>query len=318
MTQKKEILAALIGECMIELQEVQPGHTKQTFGGDTLNTAVYMARMRRYMPLRVDYVTALGTDMFSERMMAFWEKEGVGSDLVLRRQNDLPGLYYILLDDHGERRFSYWRSQAAAKRCFESEGSDRLLEKIGNYDLIYLSGISLAILTDLSRNRLLERLKELAATGKKIFFDYNFRPNLWQGLDHARNAYEKIISLCDTVFVGLDELEEMHGTHTKGSGHDFLAEKGVSESVIRSGAQSCSIMSRGEIVEAPPLPVEKVVDTTAAGDSFSGAYIAARMHGCDVRRAAEAAHRMAGYVIGHKGAIAPLEAMPDFADLLKR
>jgi len=178
----KDISVALIGECMIELQEIEPGVTKQTFGGDTLNTAVYLARMARYMPLRVDYVTALGTDSFSSAMKVFWEAEGVGSDLVLCREGELPGLYYIQLDASGERRFSYWRGEAAAKRCFESAGSDALLAALGNYDTLYLSGISIAILTDLSRKRLFARLAELAGAGKKICFDYNYRPKLWQTL----------------------------------------------------------------------------------------------------------------------------------------
>lgn len=317
MTPKKQILAALIGECMIELQDMKPGLSTQTFGGDTLNTAIYMARMGKYMPIQVDYVTAVGTDMFSEKMMAFWEAEGVGSDLVLRLEGEMPGLYYIQLDDHGERRFSYWRGQAAARKCFESKGSDRLLEEIGKYDLIYLSGISLAILTDLSRNLLFERLEEIGGKGKKICFDYNYRPNLWKGPEHANRAYEKIISLSDTVFVGLDELAEIHGVSSREEGHTFLAAKGVRESVIRSGGEISSIMSGGVIVEVASLMVEKVVDTTAAGDSFSGAYIAARMHGCDIERAAETAHHMAAYVIGHKGAIAPVQKMPDLNTLLK-
>lgn len=317
MTHKNQILVALIGECMIELQDVKPGLSTQTFGGDTLNTAIYMARMGKYMPIQVDYVTAVGTDMFSEKMMAFWEAEGVGSDLVLRLEGEMPGLYYIQLDDHGERRFSYWRGQAAAKKCFQSIGSDRLLVEIGKYDLIYLSGISLAILTDLSRNKLFERLEEIAGKGKKICFDYNYRPNLWQEPEYTKKAYEKIISFCDTVFVGLDELTEIHGVSSREEGHTFLAAKGVRESVIRSGGEICSIMSNGVTVEIPSLTVEKVVDTTAAGDSFSGAYIAARLHGCSIERAAETAHQMAAYVIGHKGAIAPVQEMPNLHTLLK-
>ncbi|MCK5516030.1 MAG: hypothetical protein KAI39_04075, partial [Desulfobulbaceae bacterium] len=67
---------------MIELQEIEPGKTQQTFGGDTLNAAIYMARLNRLFPVRVDYVTALGCDNFSDKMVDFWEREGVGSELV--------------------------------------------------------------------------------------------------------------------------------------------------------------------------------------------------------------------------------------------
>jgi len=313
VNRREEIKAALIGECMIELQETEPGRTSQSFGGDTLNAAVYMARMNRYVPLHVDYVTALGKDIFSDRMMAFWEAEGVGSDLVLRRQGQLPGLYYIQLDENGERSFSYWRGEAAAKKCFEGEGSDALLEKLGDFNLIYLSGISIAVLTTCSRSRLFDKLKELVGTGCKICFDYNYRPNLWREKAEMVEAYSEIISLCDTVFVGLDELAEIHGVKGREEGHGFLAGKGVAESVIRSGAKRCTVMAGDDVYEIAALKVDNVVDTTAAGDSFSGGYLAARLGGCDVVAAAQAAHQMAAYVIGYKGAIAPLEKMPDFS-----
>ncbi|MFT5697459.1 MAG: 2-dehydro-3-deoxygluconokinase [Desulforhopalus sp.] len=303
---------ALIGECMIELQEVEPGVTKQTFGGDTLNTAMYMARLSRYFPVKVDYVTALGVDNFSDKMVAFWEAEGVGSDLVLRQEGESPGLYYIQLDEDGERHFSYWRSEAAAKKCFEYEKSEELLARLGDYDAVYLSGISIAILTATSRARLYDRLAQLAESKTKIYFDYNYRPHLWKTAAEGIQAYEAILSWCDTVFVGLDELAAIHGVTTTEAGHKFLADKGVRESVIRSGAEPCSIQVGGQRFEVTPEKVTKVVDTTAAGDSFSGAYLLARNSGCSVEKAARIAHRMAAYVIGHKGAVAPLNAMPDF------
>src|SRR5210317_1191692 len=147
----KTVKLALIGECMIELQEISPGVTNQTFGGDTLNTAIYCARLARDLPLEIDYVTALGTDTFSERMVKFWEQDGVGSSLVIRQPGETPGLYYIELEESGERIFHYWRSTAAAKKCFEFPDSDRVLEALSNYNGIYLSGISLAIFTPESR-----------------------------------------------------------------------------------------------------------------------------------------------------------------------
>ncbi len=315
MEPQQTISIALIGECMVELQEIEPGRTQQTFGGDTLNSAVYMARLARFTPLRIEYVTALGTDRFSDKMMEFWEAEGVGSDLVVRREGEMPGLYYIQLDETGERTFSYWRGEAAAKRCFESADSDRVLAALADFDSIYLSGISVAILTETSRNRLFTRLKELATAGVRIFFDYNYRPKLWTNIDAAKRAYETILPCCETVFVGLDELAEIHGVSEEEAGHRFLAECGVGESVIRCGGGVCTIRRDGTSYEVPAEKVEQVVDTTAAGDSFSGTYVVARLAGRDVVDSARLAHRMASYVIGHKGAIAPAGAMPDFSDL---
>lgn len=309
--------AALIGECMIELQEIEKGVTQQTFGGDTLNAAIYMARLKGLFPHRVDYVTALGTDDFSTRMIKFWEAEGVGSDLVLREPGQKPGLYYIQLDENGERSFSYWRSEAAAKKCFEFSGSEDVLKRLESYDLIYLSGISIAILTPTSRRRLFSRLQQLSGKGPKIYFDYNYRPHLWATPAEASKSYQELLEISDTVFVGLDELRDIHGTATVSEGQEYLARQGVEESIIRSGGSPCNIRFGKEHYEVSAVPLDEIVDTTAAGDSFSGAYMVARMAGCSPEQAAKMAHRMAAYVIQHKGAIAPLAAMPDFTDFLK-
>lgn len=307
---KTTLKLAFLGECMIELQETGPGETKQTFGGDTLNTAIYSARLGAELPLMVDYVTAVGTDTFSGRMIDFWEQEGVGSDLVLRQDGELPGLYYIELDERGERIFHYWRSVAAAKKCFEYPESPTVLKKLQEYDGIYLSGISLAIYTEKSRAALLARLTELAKLGIPIYFDCNFRPHLWKTKEIAKSIYQQLYPLCETVFLTAEEGTDLFDTDDVALVHETLKRFGAKESIIKDGEKPCSIMSMDTTILVPAEESVKVVDTTAAGDSFSAVYIVARRFGCSPKKAAEMAHKAAAYVVGHKGAVAPKELMP--------
>ena len=300
---------ALIGECMIELQEISPGVTNQTFGGDTLNTAIYCARLARDLPLEIDYVTALGTDTFSERMVKFWEQDGVGSSLVIRQPGETPGLYYIELEESGERIFHYWRSTAAAKKCFEFPDSDRVLEALSNYHGIYLSGISLAIFTPESRKRLLARLQEIAGRGISIYFDCNYRPHLWSSKEEAIELYRQLYGISDIVFLTTEEAEILLNGAAGEMVHHTLHSYGCRESVLKDGDQPCTIMAESKLIEIPAELVEKVVDTTAAGDSFSGVYLVARKFGCTPETAARMAHKTAAYVVCHKGAVAPLEKM---------
>ena len=88
---------AVIGECMIELSE-KGADVHRGFGGDTLNTSVYIARQVKASDLSVHYVTALGTDSFSEQMLTSWQGENVDTSLIQRMENRLPGLYYIETD----------------------------------------------------------------------------------------------------------------------------------------------------------------------------------------------------------------------------
>ena len=93
---------AVIGECMIELSE-KGADVKRGFGGDTLNTSVYIARQVDPAALTVHYVTALGTDSFSQQMLDAWHGENVDTSLTQRMENRLPGLYYIETDSTGAR-----------------------------------------------------------------------------------------------------------------------------------------------------------------------------------------------------------------------
>lgn len=305
----KPVKLALIGECMIELNELSPGVVKQTFGGDTLNTAIYCARLARDLPLEVDYVTALGDDSFSDRMVRFWEQEGVGSSLVLREPKETPGLYYIENEESGERIFHYWRSTAAAKKCFEFSDSDRIIDALSGYDGIYLSGISLAILTPTSRARLIERLEELAAQGTTIYFDCNYRPHLWLSSEEAIASYRRLYPISQIVFLTTEEAETLLDGARDHEVHKRLQEAGAAESVLKDGEKPCSIFADDTCISVAAEQVDNVVDTTAAGDSFSAVYLVARKFGCSSEDAAKMAHLTAAHVVQHKGAIAPIEGM---------
>ena len=125
---------ACIGECMIELREMADGRLSRGYGGDTLNTAVYLARLG----VPVDYVTALGDDRWSDEMIAGWREEGVGTSLVARLPSRLPGLYVIQTDNKGERRFSYWRDRAPARDVCAPSRSEALNRALRSYDVLYL------------------------------------------------------------------------------------------------------------------------------------------------------------------------------------
>ncbi|WP_229819728.1 sugar kinase [Kushneria pakistanensis] len=301
---------ALMGECMIEMHG-RPGQSvHQTFGGDSFNTAAYLARLAG-SSLKVEYVTALGTDSFSQAMRERFAREGVGTDNVRTLESRLPGLYFIETDEAGERRFHYWRSEAAARFMFDGEEGEQLLQSLAHCDTLYLSGISLAILTGEGRERLLAGLPALRERGVRVVFDNNYRPRLWPDVDDARQAHEALLAQVDLAIVTFEDDQALFGFETPEALFDFYHEQGVSEIVIKRGAESCLIEHEGRRHEVAGERVDKVVDTTAAGDSFSAGYLACRLTGGDVEQAARWGHRLAGTVIGHRGAIIDAQYMPD-------
>ena len=123
---------ACIGECMIELKQAGNGLFSRGYGGDTLNTAVYLARLGA----RTDYITALGDDTLSDEMIACWAAEGVGTARVSRLPGKLPGLYMIQTDDKGERRFFHWRESAAARSQMDLPETTDILNSLASYDIV--------------------------------------------------------------------------------------------------------------------------------------------------------------------------------------
>lgn len=309
MTHKK---IAVIGECMIELSE-KGEHLKRGFGGDTLNTAVYLARLTAASALRVDYVTALGDDIFSEQMISAWQQENVHTDLIQRLENKMPGLYFIQTDQHGERTFYYWRNDTAARYWLDGPRAEAICEQLAHYDYLYLSGISLAILNDNSRERLMQLLQRCRANGGKVIFDNNYRPRLWQSREASQHAYRAMLACTDIAFLTLDDEDALWGEQPVETVIARTRDAGVSEIVIKRGADSCLVATDDaplQEVAAVKLAKEQVVDTTAAGDSFSAGYLAQRLCGGNAQQAAAQGHRTASTVIQHRGAIIPLSAMP--------
>lgn len=303
---------AVIGECMIELSQ-KGADLSRGFGGDTLNTAVYIARQVAESTLQVHYVTALGTDSFSDEMLHAWQQEKVNTRLVQRLENKLPGLYVIETDEAGERTFYYWRNDAAARYWLASPQVETLCEQLAHFDYLYLSGISVAILDAASRTKLLALLRQCRANGGKVIFDNNYRPRLWQNREETQQAYREVLACTDIAFLTLDDEDLLWGKQPVEQVVQRTQQLGVMEIVIKRGAEACLVFSaEGTEFEIPAvrLPKEKVVDTTAAGDSFSAGYLAVRLTGGDAVQAAQRGHLTASTVIQHRGAIIPLAAMP--------
>ena len=303
---------AVIGECMIELSQ-KGAEVSRGFGGDTLNTSVYIARQVDADALEVHYVTALGEDNFSQQMLDAWQQENVHTELTQRLEHRLPGLYYIETDSTGERTFYYWRNEAAARFWLESEQAQAICAQLAQFDYLYLSGISLAILNAASREKLMALLAQCRANGCKVIFDNNYRPRLWASREETQQVYQQMLACTDIAFLTLDDEDLLWGQKPVEEVIHRTQAAGVREVVIKRGADSCLVSIQGEpMLEVPAvkLPKEKVIDTTAAGDSFSAGYLAVRLTGGSAEDAAKRGHLTASTVIQYRGAIIPKEAMP--------
>jgi 2-dehydro-3-deoxygluconokinase len=295
---------ACIGECMVELKQAGSGLFSRGYGGDTLNTAVYLARLGA----GVDYITALGDDPLSDEMIAGWAAEGVGTGQVLRLRGKLPGLYMIETDAGGERRFFHWRESAAARSLMDLPETDGILNSLAGYDVVYLSAITLSLYSEKGRARLFGALQRAREAGARFVFDTNFRARGWPDLDVARAVFRNAFEVAHIVLASTEDLLPLYF----GESHEALLARIPGGEVVLKLSEPASILrtaGTSEQVNAEPVTAP-VVDTTAAGDSFAAAYVAARLAGATPMDAARAGHRLAGIVVCHPGAIIPRAAMP--------
>lgn len=298
--QKKRVVS--IGEVMIEMTRGSDGRFAIGCGGDTFNTAVYLARSG----IDVAYATALGDDRYSDGIVSLASVEQIDADLIMRMPGRLPGLYLIETNQAGERTFNYWRDVAPARELFELADWGRIAEGILSARLVYFSGITLSLYSNIGLGRFLAILEMARKQGVRIAFDSNYRPRAWKGdLARTRTVFSEALKRVDVAMPTFDDEALLWGDGSPEATIERLQSFGIGEIVVKNGPNSALVVAGGhrEFIAVPSVVMP--VDTTAAGDSFNAGYMAARLLGTDPGEAAVAGHNLAAEVIQHRGAIVP-------------
>jgi 2-dehydro-3-deoxygluconokinase len=302
--QRSRVIA--VGEVMVEMARGADNRFGMACGGDTFNTAVYLARAG----IDVSYATALGDDPYSEGILAMAAAENVKTDLVLRVRGRTPGLYTIETDARGERRFYYWRDNAPARDLFDLPEWAHLSEAMIGARLIYFSGVTLSLYSNQGLGRFLATIEMARQQGAKVAFDGNFRPFGWRGdLARTRTVFIEALKRCDIALPTFDDEAVLWGDPSPEATVSRLQAFGIGEIAVKNGPNSALVYAGGKQEFIPVPEVVVPVDTTAAGDSFNAGYIAARLAGDNPAVAANAAHKLAAQKLRHRGAIMPRAAV---------
>ena len=291
-----------VGEVMVELSRGNDGRYGMGFGGDTFNTAVYLARAG----IPAAYATAMGDDPYSDGLMALATAEGVNGDLIRRMRGRMPGLYLIETDAKGERKFYYWRETSPARDLFELPDWAAVAEALLSARLVYFSGVTLSLYSNTGIGRFLAALELARRQGVKVAFDGNFRPRGWKGdVARARTVFAEALKRVDIALPTFEDEATLWGDANPEATVERLQAFGIGEIVVKNGSSTALVADKDGREHVPVPEVVEPIDTTAAGDSFNAAYLAARLNGENPLAAAGAAHGLAGQVIRHRGAIMP-------------
>ncbi|WP_196259890.1 sugar kinase [Pelagibacterium limicola] len=294
-----------IGEAMIEMSGGADNAYRMGFAGDTLNTAYYL-KMRLGDEWEVDYLTALGDDLYSRQMRTHIEGFGIGTAHVSEIKGKRPGLYMIHQAD-GDRHFTYWRDTSAAKLLADDKAA--LNKALDGADVIYFSGITLAILAPQAQAQLLGAIGERRRNGATVCFDPNIRPALWSGKDAVIEALTAAAGVSSIVLPTHEDEVPYFGDADDMATAQRYREAGAEEVVVKNGGNPALVVTAEGLWRVAAQKTDRVVDATGAGDSFNGGYLAARLKGADPETAAKAGHATAAIVIGYHGAIVPREKL---------
>ncbi|MFP5078075.1 sugar kinase [Rhizobium sp. YIM 134829] len=295
-----------VGECMVELTGSGPDLLRKGYAGDTFNAAYY-ARLALPDDWSVDYVTALGTDAVSDEMIAFMRSKHINTEQIQRLPHRLPGLYMVHVHE-GERSFSYWRSTSAARQLAADEAA--LSSALEGAEILVFSGITLAILEGDGRQRLIEAMQRARGAGAQVVFDPNIRPRLWEDAETMRKTIMDGAGAATLLMPSFDDEATHFGDADVTATIARYRAAGVPNVVVKNGADGVTLAFGGETIEVSSQPVETVVDTTSAGDSFNGSFLAHLAVHDNPRLAAQFAAKVAAHVIQHPGAIVAHDLRP--------
>ncbi|MEL6966702.1 MAG: sugar kinase [Pseudomonadota bacterium] len=307
MTSRSKRTLLGIGECMVELAPAERGLFEVGFAGDVLNTLWYAQAAfsgAAGAAWQTGFFSQVGQDDLSNQMMDFIEAGGVDCNFV-QRSNRRPGLYMIHLNA-GERSFSYWRGESAARHMLNEPS---LLDKALNASgAVYLSGITLAILSPAHRAILLDRLAIARQQGTIVAFDPNIRPSLWETEQTMRETIMAGAAVSTLVLPSFDDEAAAFGdTNPEATANRYAASDGHTI-IVKNGGGAVTVKASGSgdsVLEIETPPVGNIIDTTAAGDAFNGACLAVHLKGEDIETAVRTGQACAANVIQHRGALIP-------------
>ncbi len=290
-----------LGECMLEMHESGEGQYQLGYGGDVFNTAVYLQRQG----VSAGFITATGDDYYSQYLQQCWRLEGINTDNVRVVAGATPSLYLIRTDVQGERHFDYWRTATPFKQILNpGRFLQHLPERLDQYTYLYLSGISLSLLTEPDREVLLQMLVDYRLRGGVVAFDPNYRARLWETPQVALRWIEKAYGIADIVLTSLEDERALRSGSEPKEILQAILQLGPEEVVMTNGPDA-TLTANPQILMHPLVRVEQPVDTTAAGDAFNAGYLAARLRKLSVDEAVKNGHKLAGEVVMVRGAIVP-------------
>lgn len=262
-----------IGELLIDFQSVGTGSLKHTAqfvknaGGAPANVCVQAVKLGQ----NAVYLTQVGADGFGEFLIDTLSGEGVDATYIKKTEKYDTSLAFVSFKEDGEREFSFYR-KAAADLYFTPEDFKDVVFTADDY----LEFGSVALKTQIAKDTHISLIERARAAGATVCFDPNLRFNLWEDKNELREVVLRFSKYSDIIKVGGDEIEFITG-RTGEDAVKALFTGTLKILLVTNGGKGAKLyLADGRKFSCDGFKV-KAVDTTGAGDSFFGGFIAGMM-----------------------------------------
>lgn len=274
--------------------------SEMAFGGDALNEAVALSRLG----ISVELVSKVGKDEAGERVLHFLEKSGVDTGRVLREEGLTTGMNVVLVDDAGERHF-LTNPNSSLRKLVLTDIEPHVEEMA---DIISFASIFVSPLLDIEAMETLFRLIK-SKQGRVLVADMTKAKN-GERLEDLKGMLQHL----DYILANEAEAALLTGVKDVHENARLLVEAGVPCAVIKLGRRGCLICTKEVCLEIPAYPVEKVVDTTGAGDCFAAGFLWGLSQGFSLEDCGRLACATASCAVECVGATEGLDSVREVLD----
>ncbi len=224
----------------------------------------FLAALSKY-GCRTAMIGKVGEDVFGKLLIKTLSGAGIDTTGVVTDPAVFTTLAFVSLDAHGNRDFSFARKPGADTCLTPEEVSESLFSeaKVFHFGTLSLTDEPAASAT----RRAIGLAKE---NGLLVSVDPNLRKPLWKCEEDAKAAIEWSLRQADIVKISDEEIEWLWNLGPEAGAEKLLREYGVSLVYATLGPKGCYAAAKNcRVTVSSPSDIH-VVDTTGAGDIFSG------------------------------------------------
>lgn len=290
-----------IGEAMAMFVADTPGELSQvisfsrSLAGAEVNVAIGMARMGFHST----YITKVGNDSFGEFIKESIQHEKIQTNHILESTTNATGfMLKSNVTDGSDPKVEYYRRNSAASTLSTEDIDSSLFHQQPH---LHLTGVSVAVSESL-RDAAKQALNLAKEQGCRVSFDTNLRPALWPDQATMIKEINNFAFASDIVLPGIEEGKILAGSDQPEEIADFYLHHGSQAVVVKLGSKGAYYKTRtGESGTVAGFPVDKVVDTVGAGDSFAVGVISALLDGQTMAQAARRGNLLGSLTVQVRG-----------------